>query len=103
MGRVRRSVPLLILATTFSMRAAAQTVMTDIRAADSTNSCTTDQPVLTDAHGKTIWLDTDSLLKSVRRCTAPDVRSLGRIARIEGQVSLDILVNDKGMVQCVRL
>ncbi len=103
MGPVRRSLSLLVLAMTLSMSGAAQTQVGNIRATDSNDSCTTDRPMLTDTNGKPIWLDTDSLLASVRHCTAPDVRSIGRIARMEGQVLVDILVKDTGEVQCVGL
>ena len=86
-----------------SIPTTVQTVVSDIHASDSKDSCTTDQPLYTDANGKPIWLDTEALLKSVRHCTAPDIAYLGRIARIEGYVSVDILVNDTGKVWCIRL
>jgi TonB family protein len=86
-----------------SISGTAQTVVGNISTSDSKNSCTTDQPSYKDANGKPIWLDTESLLKGVRHCAAPNIDSLGDIARIEGYVSVDILVNDTGKVSCVRL
>ena len=94
---------LVVLAMLLSISGAAQTVVSNISASDSKDSCTTDQPSYTDANGKPIWLETDSLIKSVRHCAAPEIAAIGRIARIEGYVSVDILVNDTGKVWCARL
>ena len=91
------------LALLLSISSTAQTVVSNISTSDSKDSCTTDQPLYTDANGKPIWLGTESLLTSVRHCTAPDIASLDRVARIEGCVSVDMLVNDSGKVWCVRL
>lgn len=65
-------------------------------------SCTTDQPLYADRDGKPIWLNTNSLLKMANHCSAPKMPALANQARIEGDVFVDILVNDKGRVQCVR-
>ena len=66
------------------------------------SSCTTDQPLYANRSGKLMRLDTDSLLKDATHCEAPDVPPLARQSRIAGYVSVDILVNDKGEVFCVR-
>jgi len=49
------------------------------------------------------WDRTDSLLKGATHCIAPKMPALARNARIEGYVSVDILVNDNGKVWCARL
>ena len=103
MGPIRASFFLVVLALALSISDTAQTVVSDLRASDSKALCTTDQPLYTDRDGKPIWLDTDSLLRSATHCTAPKMPALARNARIEGYVSVDILVNDKGKVWCVQL
>jgi TonB family protein len=65
-------------------------------------SCTTDQPLYSNASGKPIWLSTDSLLKRARHCEPPIMPALARQSRIAGYVSIDILVNDTGKVFCVQ-
>ena len=65
-------------------------------------SCTTEQLVYANRSGKPMLLDTDTLLKSVTHCKAPDMPTLARQLRITGDVSVDILVNDKGKVFCVQ-
>jgi TonB family protein len=104
MGQIHGSFLLAVLTLAFSIPDTAQTVVSDIHASDSKAAfCTTDQPLYADPDGKPIWLDTDSLLKSATHCIAPKMPALARNARIEGYVSVDILVNDKGKVWCARL
>jgi len=94
----------LLLGLTLAIpRTNAQTVVSDAHPAGSKDLCTTDQPLYADQNGKPIRLDTDSLLKSATHCTPPKLPALARQARIEGYVSVDILVNDTGKVWCARL
>ena len=102
-GPICRSFFLVVLTMPLSISSTGQTVVSNIHAADSKDSCTTDQPLFTASNGKPIWLDTDSLLKSARHCAPPEIASIGRMARTEGYVSVDILVNGTGKVWCVRL
>lgn len=97
------SFSLLVLTLATSSFTAAQTAMSDVNATDSKASCTTQQPVYADRDGKPIWFETDSLLKSALHCTAPKMPDLARSLRVEGYVSVDILVNETGKVWCVRL
>lgn len=99
----RKSLYLFLLALILSISDAAQTVVSDLRASDSKPLCTTEQPLYADRDGKPIWLNTDSLLKSATHCKAPKMPAFARQARIEGNVSVDILVNDKGTVSCAKL
>ena len=103
MEPIRDSFFFLVLVLTFSIPDTAQTAMSDLHASDSRALCTTDQPLYTGTDGKPIWLDTDSLLKDSTHCSGPERPALDRGARIEGYVSVDILVNDKGRVWCARL
>ena len=103
MGPICRLVFLVVLSMPLSVSSIAQTVVSNIHATDSKDSCSTDQRVFSDSNGKPIWLDTDSLLKIVRHCAPPEIASIGHIARIEGYLAVDILVNDTGKVRCVRL
>lgn len=76
---------------------------TYISNSDSAVFCKTDQPLYVDRNFKAIWLDTNSLLKRATHCEAPQVPPLAHVARIEGYVSVDILVNDKGKISCAGL
>lgn len=69
----------------------------------STEFCASAGPLLTDEKGKPVWLDTDALLKDTTHCVAPKMPALARQARIEGQVLVDLLVDEKGRVACVHL
>jgi TonB family protein len=59
--------------------------------------------VLTDKEGKLVWLTTDELIESSTLCVAPKLPPLLRQARFEGQVLVDVLVNEKGKVICAKL
>jgi TonB family protein len=65
-------------------------------------SCTTDQPLYANGSGKSVRLNTDSLLKRATHCEAPAMPTLAHQFRIAGTVSVDILVNDTGKVFCVQ-
>jgi TonB family protein len=65
--------------------------------------CTYDGPLLTRKDGTPIWLDTDALLKSATHCVAPQMPDMARQVRIEGQVLVDILVDEKGKVACAKV
>jgi TonB family protein len=69
---------------------------------DAVDSCKCDGPLLTDKDGKPIWLDTNDLIKGAAHCVAPQMPPLTRQAEIDGYVSVDILVDEKGQVVCVR-
>ena len=69
----------------------------------STEFCASDGPLLMDEKGKPVWLDTDALLKDATHCVAPNMPALARQARLDGYVSVDILVDQKGHVACVQL
>lgn len=97
------SFSLAVLTLALSISDNAQTAVNDIHASDSKSFCTTAQRLYADRDGKPVWLDTDALLKSATHCVAPKMPALARSARIEGYLSVDILVNDKGEVWCVRL
>jgi TonB family protein len=71
--------------------------------AGSTETCVTAGPVLTDKEGKPIWLTTDELIERSTHCVAPKMPPLLRQARFEGQVLVDVLVNEKGKVGCAKL
>ena len=96
------SFAIAVLTLAPSISVTAQTAAGNIHAY-SGSSCTSDQPLYADRNGNPIWLDTDSLLKNATHCTAPTIPPLARVARIEGYVSVDILVNDEGKVWCVWL
>ena len=98
MGLIHCSFFLGVLALMLSIPDAPQTVVSDFHSSDSKVFCTTDQPLYSGRDGEPIWLDNDSLLKSATHCKAPKMPALGRNARIEGYVSVDIVVNDKGKV-----
>lgn len=65
--------------------------------------CETPEPVLTGKDGKPIWLSTKDLIKMATHCAAPAMPALFRQMRFQGQVLVDILVDDKGNVTCARL
>jgi len=65
--------------------------------------CKSDGPLLTDEVGKPIWLTPSELIKSAAHCVAPHMPPLTRQAEIDGYVYVDILVDEKGHVACVRL
>src|SRR5579864_375171 len=65
-------------------------------------SCTTDQSLYVSRSGKPIWLDTDVLLRSATHCEAPIMPSLAHQMGISGYVSVNMLVNDKGRIFCVK-
>jgi TonB family protein len=65
--------------------------------------CKAEGPLLTDKTGKPTWLDTKALLKRSTHCLAPRMPALAGQARIEGQVLVDILVDQHGKVACVEL
>jgi TonB family protein len=66
-------------------------------------SCKADGPLLTDKAGKPTWLNTKALVKRANHCVAPRMPTFARQARIEGQVLVDILVDQQGKVACVQL
>jgi TonB family protein len=70
---------------------------------DAVDSCKCDGPLLTDKDGKPIWLNTNDLIKGAAHCVAPQMPPLARQAEIDAYVSVDILVDEKGKVVCVRL
>jgi TonB family protein len=96
------SLSLLVLTLATPSFTAAQTVVSDIHATDS-KVCTTEQPAYADRDGKPLWFESDSLLKRATHCTSPKMPDMARSLRLEGYVSVDILVNDTGKVSCVRL
>src|SRR5262249_9585771 len=65
--------------------------------------CKPEGPMLTDKAGTPIWVDTDTLVKRARHCVGPKMPALFRQSRIEGQVLVDILVNERGKVECAQL
>jgi len=65
--------------------------------------CKPDGPVLTDKAGEPIWLDNEHLLKQANHCVAPRLPAMARQARIEGQVLVDILVDQHGKVACAQV
>ncbi len=67
------------------------------------DACQSDGPTLSDQHGRPIWIDTDSLVKSATHCIAPSLPPLARWARIEGHVLLDIVVDQEGKVACIEV
>ena len=69
----------------------------------STEFCASTGPLLTDEKGKTVWLDTDALLKDTTHCVAPKMPALLRQAELDGYVSVDILVDQRGHVACAQL
>ena len=96
--------PLLLgLVLAISSSKAEQTTVNAIHASDSKALCTTDQRLYADRSGTPIWLDTDSLLKRATHCRPPKMPPLSRSLSVDGYVSLDFLVNDKGEVWCVLL
>lgn len=64
--------------------------------------CTTDQPLYSDRRGNPIRLDTLFLMRSATHCEEPSMPPLARSLGIEGYVSMDILVNDKGNISCIK-
>jgi TonB family protein len=104
MGLICRTFLLVVLTWTFSLPNAAQTaeIISKLSSAAPKGLCASEEPLLADKDGKPIWLNTDALLKSATHCTAPRMPALARQARIDGYVFVDILVNTKGQVVCVR-
>lgn len=66
-------------------------------------SCETQASVLTGKDGKSIWLNTKALIKRATHCAAPKMPALARMVRLEGQVLVGILVDEKGKVACARV
>jgi TonB family protein len=93
MSSTPRIISLFLLTVTLSLASIS----------DSTESCKSDGPLLTNEDGKPIWLNTDALVKSAVHCVAPQWPALARQAEIEAQVLVDILVNQEGRVICVHL
>lgn len=101
MGPIRGVFFLMVLE--FSLPGIAQRAHTDIQASDSKAFCPTDQPLYMGRDGKPIWLDTESLLKNAKRCRAPQMPAMLRVAELDGFVSVDILVSDMGKVWCANV
>ena len=70
---------------------------------DSSPSCRSDSPTLTDRNGKEVWLNTDELVKRATYCEPPGMPPLSRSLRVEGYVFVDILVDEQGKVACARV
>jgi TonB family protein len=64
--------------------------------------CKSTGPLLRDAEGKAIWLNSTQILKQASYCEAPRLPKLPMMARIQGTVVLSILVNDKGEISCTQ-
>jgi TonB family protein len=81
------------------------TAIEDLSSPNASDSpaCQAEGPVLADKSGKPVWLSTDALLKRATRCAAPQMPPLLRQAELNGQVLVDILVDGRGQVQCVRV
>jgi TonB family protein len=101
MGPIRALFFLMILG--FSLPGITQKVQRDVHGSDSKAFCPTDQPLYRDRDGKPIWLDTESLLKKATHCRAPQMPPMLRVTELDGFVSVDILVNDKGRVWCAKV
>ena len=64
--------------------------------------CKAEGPFLMDKVGKQTWLDTPALIKQSQHCVAPRLPAMAQNLRIQGQVLVDILVNERGKVACVQ-
>ena len=67
------------------------------------NLCPYQGSVLLDARGRTVWLNTEDLIKRSRSCVAPQLPTLGKGVRVNGYVLVDILVNEQGQVSCAHV
>jgi TonB family protein len=103
MGQIRGWFFVMVFVLAFSVPDIAQKVDSDAQASDSKAFCPTDRPLYRDRAGKPIWLDTELLLKAATRCRAPQMPAMFRMAELDGFVSVDILVNDKGRVWCAKV
>ena len=92
MGSIRWSCLFLLFMTTISFQVSG-----------AVDSCTSEGPVLSGKDGQPIWLNTKALIKRAIHCVAPRMPPLAHQARLEGQVLVDILVDEKGKVACARL
>lgn len=101
MRPISRSLLILTLMLTFALSDIAQ-ITSEAPAVpvplDSVGSCKAEGPVFADKGGKPVWLETDSLLKRATHCAAPKMPAMAQLARIEGQVTVNILVDRKGGV-----
>ncbi len=65
--------------------------------------CKADIPLLRGADRRALWLTTPQLLEQATHCEAPKVLPLvGEEARIQGTVTLSILVGQHGEISCVK-
>jgi TonB family protein len=106
MRPISRSLLILTLMLTFALSDTAQLTSEALAALvplDSVGSCKAEGPVFADKGGKPVWLETDSLLKRATHCAAPKMPAMAQLARIEGQVTVNILVDGKGQVACAHL
>jgi len=53
--------------------------------------------------GKPSWLTTQQLVERASHCEAPIFPPLAGTARIEGMVTLSVLVDEKGEVSCIKV
>lgn len=72
------------------------------RASNSTGACKATGPVLTGTDGQPVWLTSEELVASATHCVAPLMPPLARQAQIEGHVVLNLLVDERGKVACIR-
>jgi TonB family protein len=68
-----------------------------------TEPCSSAGPLLTDGRGNAAWFSTGELIRKSTHCIAPRLPALLLSARFEGYVLVDVLINEKGHVDCVQL
>lgn len=66
-------------------------------------SCRSEWPVLKDAKGKAIWMNTAQLVQNATHCVPPQIPYHEYQARVQGSVLVDILVDPRGRVACAKL
>jgi TonB family protein len=77
-------------------------LMVMVGGSDVAPPCKATMPLLTGADGKPLWLKASQLLHQASHCEAPRFPALANVARIEGKVTLSILVDEKGEVSCIQ-
>jgi TonB family protein len=96
---------LLVITGTFSLSDCTkiQAVPSNQDISELADLCKAEGLVLADKSGKPVRLSTDALLKRATRCAAPQMPPLLRQAELNAQVLVDIFVDGRGQVQCVRV
>jgi TonB family protein len=64
--------------------------------------CKINFPISLDSEQKPSWLENEQVISRTTQCTPPRYPDLARVARVQGNVILDIAVDPNGRIHCIK-